>query len=461
MNKQKFIEKYLEKYGVKNKWKLISGPLDYIESVVVIPALAEKNSLFNTLLSLSKNLTSELERTLVLCVINNREEPLTSGKDIADNRKTIKLLNCLIANQSWDALTELSITPQLHLLSQSNLRLAYVDSSSPGLEMPKKKGRVGLARKIGMDLGLQVLNYEKPGPRLLFSLDADTLVEDNYLSSGRTYFEKENKAAAVFSFQHQNAGEPLLQSAIYCYEIFLRYYVLGLSYAGSGYAFHSIGSTMICTAEGYAAVRGMNKREAGEDFYFLNKLAKLNGIGSINNSRVYPSARPSKRVPFGTGQRIIRFKEGGQNEYLLYDPRVFRILKQWLDLMSSGFSKDTRKILSLANKIHPSLEHFLEINKFDQVWPRLICNNKSPFNLTRQLATWFDGFKVLKLIHYLTENCFPKIEMFGALRQLLKMMQSDLPIKIDSGIIPGSESQKKLLQFLQNFESSHVFKNRQ
>ena len=35
-------------------------------------------------------------------------------------------------------------------------------------------------------------------------------------------------------------------SAIICYETFLRYYVMCLRYAGSYYAFHTIGSAMAC-----------------------------------------------------------------------------------------------------------------------------------------------------------------------------------------------------------------------
>ena len=63
--------------------------------------------------------------------------------------------------------------------------------------------------------------------------------------------------------------------AIICYEIFLRYYVLGLKFAKSDYAFHTIGSTMLCTPDAYVKVEGMNKRKAAEDFYFLEKLAKI------------------------------------------------------------------------------------------------------------------------------------------------------------------------------------------
>ncbi|GAI77402.1 unnamed protein product, partial [marine sediment metagenome] len=243
----------------------------------------------------------------------------------------------------------------LDKICRGNLQVAYVDASSPGFEMPDRNGGVGLARKIGLDTALKVFDYQEPVVKLLFCLDADTLVEKNYLSAVRNFFEKEKATAAVVAFQHQDADEPSVQAAICCYEIFLRYYVLGLRYANSMYAFHSIGSTMVCTADGYTAVRGMNRKEAAEDFYFLNKLAKIKGMNMINNTRVCPSARPSNRVPFGTGQRIIRFLKGEQNEYMLYDPQVFWILKEWSELISTCEGEDAGEVLALAGKIHPLL----------------------------------------------------------------------------------------------------------
>jgi len=90
--------------------------------------------------------------------------------------------------------------------------------------------------------------------------------------------------------------------------------------------------------EAYVEVRGMNKREAGEDFYFLSKLAKIGKISYIKETCVYPSARPSTRVPFGTGSRVQRFLSGKGQEYLLYDPQIFVILADWLELMKNPYN---------------------------------------------------------------------------------------------------------------------------
>ena len=84
-------------------------------------------------------------------------------------------------------------------------------------------------------------------------------------------FNKRNLSAAVVNFRHNIEEDSPTTAAIICYEIFLHYYVLGLKYANSPFAFHTIGSTMICDHESYIKVEGMNKKKAAEDFYFHGK----------------------------------------------------------------------------------------------------------------------------------------------------------------------------------------------
>ena len=124
------------------------------------------------------------------------------------------------------------------------------------------------------------------------------------------HFSRGKAQTGIVAYEHQMPSDDIEQAAICSYEIFLRYWVLGLQYARSPYAFHSIGSTIVTTADGYLAVRGMNRREAGEDFYFLNKLAKTGPIRQIRETVVYPSARISRRVPFGTGAAVEKIVSG-------------------------------------------------------------------------------------------------------------------------------------------------------
>ncbi|MBN2538749.1 MAG: glycosyltransferase family 2 protein [Deltaproteobacteria bacterium] len=445
------IEKYLTHYSVGTRWRIVSGSLRGIDTVVVIPALAESGHIFKTIAGLSENPPDELSRTLVVCVINNGDADVVSADAFTDNQRTLKILRRLIDDDGGDVPNSRQ-SVYFDRIRQSGLRVAYIDASSPGMEMPGKSAGVGFARKIGMDLALKVFNYDNDYPKLLLCLDADTLVEPNYLSAVRDFFEKERATTSVIAFAHQDADSADEQAAICCYEIFLRYYVLSLRWAGSPYAFHSIGSTMVCTAGGYATVRGMNKRRAGEDFYFLDKLAKIGRVGRITATTVHPSSRQSRRVPFGTGKRVIRFTEGNESEYSLYNPRSFAVLKEWLEYMSSCRDMDPETILAHAADMHPSLEMFLHMRRFCEVWPRIVTNSGDEAHLSSHFSRWFDGFETFKLIRHLTNNGLPPVDMFDALRQLMEMMGKKLPVEIQPGFVPPFQEQMGILDYLRKID---------
>jgi hypothetical protein len=192
----------------------------------------------------------------------------------------------------------------------------------------------------------------------------------------------------------------------------------------------------------------MNRREAGEDFYFLNKLAKIGNIGYIKDTCVYPSARASLRVPFGTGKRIQRFLTGRHEEYVLYNPRIFEILAEWLLLMKQAFHYDGKEIMEKAGLIDPILASFLTDCNFMHVWSRIRRNVRDEDNLIKQFNCWFDGFKTLKLINHLSRSSFPPIDMFTALDSLLKMQKIAAPHAMIASNPPALAIQKKILQYL-------------
>lgn len=410
------IEKYLDLYAEKGPWKLTANSFDGIQHAVVIPALAEYPHILEALHSLTLNSPEELKRTLVVCVVNNRAFPEAAEEEIANNRTTLLLLNSLIKKRAFE-----NADPKWRLwidgIKESEMRLAYVDASSPGFELPDKGG-VGLARKIGMDLSLSVMEYKDKQRNLLLSLDADTLVEPNYLTEIIHHFSRRKELAAIVPFAHRKTNDVAIQAAIAYYESYLRYYVIGLKYARSPYAFHTIGSTIVSSAEGYAMVRGIPKRLAAEDFYFLNKLAKLQPMGFIEGTTVYPSPRLSSRTPFGTGKKIghLIAEEGDTN--LFYNPETFVILGHWLGLIGRNLEQGGEIILERAERIDPTLRLFLDQIDFIATWDKLKNNFPSQKNLLEQFHAWFDGFKTLKLIHFLTEQRYPKITVIEAVKTL-------------------------------------------
>ncbi len=359
---------------------------------VVIPALAEREHLPLTIESLSRCVPADiLDDPLIVVVVNNR--PPGSGgavDEIEDNALTLQWLQ----NKSENVA----------------LSLAWIDASSPGHELPHWGG-VGLARKIGCDSVLAFL-LRLRGPKALddfifFSLDADTIVSPDYLEAAGRELKESGRAGGVISFKHQKADSAVNQAAIDEYEAFLNYYVEGLRWAGSPYAFHTIGSCICFTASGYIRANGFGaRRQAGEDFYFCVELAKTGGICEINKPMVFPSARISRRVPFGTGKHIAHAMLKGGGALMVYDFQVFVCLRELLTVVSTcadaGGDRIYVELKSAATR------EFLESRGFSDIWRRFQNQYRTKDAIMAAFHRWFDGFVTLKYIHWLTEKEWPR-----------------------------------------------------
>lgn len=363
---------YQRKRAFVGPWHL-TGPLQgAYDACIVIPALAETQTLPKTLNSLSGNPQALLSRTLIIIVVNNRVDTDTSLQH--DNEKTLALL------QQYP---------------EGNLQLAWVDACSHGRELPAKQG-VGLARKIGFDLGLPQLNWQ--GKPFLISLDADTQVHPNYLSALFDHFTFSNQGGAVIPFRHSAATDPAHEQAIRRYELYLRSYAYGLSLAGSPYAYTSIGSAFACTAEAYIQAGGMNRRQAGEDFYFLQQIAKTVEISAVQGGMVYPSPRTSTRVPFGTGRAVSSQTDEGIAPFTFCDKASFFLLHEWLSLVNTHWQGNADELLLLAGGIDKQLLTFLKRLNFAEIWSQLqntYCGHKQ---FIKNFHCWFDGLRSRQLL---------------------------------------------------------------
>jgi hypothetical protein len=388
----------LKSRAMSGPWQIEGCTGGEFAGAVVIPALAESANLFATLSSLACNPPEMLRRFLVLVVVNHCLD--AAPEDKADNRNTLELLAA--GDPGW-----------------AGLNLAWIDAASPGLEMPSKTGGVGLARRIGLDLALSRLDSLHGDP-ILVCLDADTLVHPDYLPALVSHFEKRPCGAAVIPFRHQHGPTPESDRLITRYELFLRSYVFGLALAGSPYAFHSVGSAMACRRSAYVKIGGMNSRAAGEDFYFLQQLARTVGVEQLTGTVVYPSPRASHRVPFGTGRSVSRMQAGGEREQLFYQTGCFRVLGDWLKLVAEHLDADAHSLRLQAGEISPCLGEYLDLNRFGEIWRKLRRNNPGQEALLKAFHGWFDGLKTMKLIHHLSDGPFPRCEPEAAVPELFE-----------------------------------------
>jgi hypothetical protein len=391
------IISYLNKRSAGEPWQLNVPPSRTFNGAIVIPSLAEAANLPLTLESLSRNPADDLARIAILVVVNQRAD--ASAAETADNHATLENLPL------WRQQFGLN-------------HLFWVDAASNGNELPAKQG-VGLARKIGLDLALTLLDYQTSDP-LLICLDADTVVQPDYLPAITNHFATSTTGGVSIPYRHRPAATPEGQSAIDRYELFLRAYVLGLEQSGSPYAFHTVGSAMGCRASAYVAAGGMNRRLAGEDFYFLQQIHKTSGVASLTGTVVHPSPRSSHRVPFGTGRSVGDMLSDGERRLLFYQPAVFTVVEQWLRCVADNPEADTALLLKGAAKISPVLLDVLEQAGFSDAWDNLRKHNRAGAKLTAAFHGWFDAFRTMRLIHELSDRCYPRIAPEPAVAPLLE-----------------------------------------
>ena len=366
---ERALKKYTASRAVPGRWSL-EGDFDgYYTSVVVIPALAEFVSLKNCLESLTLSRAYRDERFLVVVVVNNRRS--ATGCQLEDNRRTL----------DW-----------LRRRNPPGLALAWVDASSAGREIGDGEG-VGLARKIGFDLALPLLDWRRDP--LFLSLDADTLVDSRYFTALRGHFCHSGQGAAVIPFRHQPGETPQQEAAIRHYELYLRSYLFGLAQAGSPYAYHALGSAFACRAGDYVRAGGMNRRQAGEDFYFLQQLAKTVGVEMLDGTVVAPSSRFSSRVPFGTGQATLARTEN-RAPYRFLSAVGFSCLKALLRCVAVNCNSS--RLLMDINAEDKAVAAYLVGLGFESAWQRICQNHLRTEQRSRAFHQWFDALKTRQFL---------------------------------------------------------------
>ena len=280
---------------------------------------------------------------------------------------------------------------------------------------PKHAG-VGWARKIGMDIALRRYKECKYNG-VIVGLDADSTVSENYLNEINTFFKKSNCSAVSIHFEHPLKGEGYSERHyhyIKLYELHLRYYKNALAFAGFPYAYHTVGSSFALTAAAYARQGGMNRRKAGEDFYFINKLIKGEIFGEIIDAKVTPSSRISDRVPFGTGRALLEAFDGVKNLELTYDFSIFKCLKRWIDNIScQNFDYD---------QFPEKVKKYIAKNEWDNTHLEMLKNSASHELYLKRFFAKYDAFWVLKFTHYFRDNFTSNTDLLSNAQSLINQM---------------------------------------
>jgi hypothetical protein len=294
----------------------------------------------------------------------------------------------------------------------------------PPVQLPRKWAGVGMARKRGMDEGLWRFNQIGHKHGIIVSLDADTLVDENYLVSIASHFKKNpSHVGATIAFSHQITGiSEKLRTGIMLYEKYLKYYKNALTYAGYPNALFTIGSAFAVTADAYMRRGGMTRRKAGEDFYFLQTLTQVGRVGEITETEVHPSARVSNRVPFGTGPAMDNWMNNTADLSHTYNLQAFIDLKNLFDLHKQLYKISADDYNRLLEKLPVSLAQFLKADNFYYRIENLSSNCGGMEIFSERFFQLFNAFKILKFVNFSHEHFYsrrPLDEVWDELETLM------------------------------------------
>mgnify|MGYP001282742655 CR=1 FL=1 len=344
---------------------------------IVIPIYNEYDYILDTLNSIQYQDKDFLKNTLSIFVINNSQN--AAAAIVNNNKKTHKL----IVKQSY------------------KFEYAILDYYSSKNAFPHNSSGVGYARKVGMDFALQYSKQES----LLCCVDADTILNQQYLSTVNSFFKDKKKLACTVNFIHQKSTDKKIERGIRIYENELKRMAAKLYEAASPYSYVSMGSTIVCRINAYIAVSGMPKKSATEDFYFLQALAKFTTIHFIEDILVYPSSRCEQRVYLGTGARMKEYKKHDKFNNIIYSDDAYETLKLFLSIIKNFSMKEYniihKRILKLNNN---KLNKFLLNNNFKQIWVTIQSTAKTRKQFELFFNQWFDALKTLKFLKQLSQK---------------------------------------------------------
>jgi hypothetical protein len=395
------ILNYLSKNAFRNQI-IKELPKNDLGLIVVIPA-HDETSLISTIESLAA--CSKPIASVEIIVVFNASETSTT-KVIKRNIKAKEAI------ENW-CNTEVKKGFELFTIEENYL--------------PKKHAGVGLARKIGMDEAARRFESVNNPNGIIACFDADSKCEPDYLQEIENHFKKHPKIAACsIYFEHPTSGvefEADIYDGIRSYEMHLRYYKNGLAYAGLPYAFHTIGSSMAVKVKDYCKEGGMNRRKAGEDFYFLQKFISNNTLNELNSTKIIPSPRPSHRVPFGTGRAIQEMIDAEREIHKTYDFETFEIMRDCFQKVSEWFINPPNFNKYLLDCYG---EQFL-IQKVEEI--RSQSSDLKKFE--KRFFQWFSAFQALKFAHFLRDNYLPIQPLENEVKKLLMKSNS----KLDSDLL--------------------------
>jgi hypothetical protein len=120
----------------------------------------------------------------------------------------------------------------------------------------------------------------------------------------------------------------------------------------------------------------------------LQKLRKFGNIAVHNTEKVYPAARFSDRVFFGTGPAMIKGNIGDWESYPVYHHSLFRDIKNNYDCFPRLFKGDCKT----------PMDSFMQKQFRENIWQAIRKNHKDEKHFVRACHEKIDGLRILQYL---------------------------------------------------------------
>ena len=393
--------------------------------IVVIPSFNEPD-VIKSLVSLYK--AGRPSFTVEIIVVVNSPEGADSCQ-LEQNRETIRMV------KDWS---------KMHCSNAFMVNVIDVPS------FPRKHAGAGFARKTGMDEAVHRFNLLNNDRGIIVSFDADSECDVNYFPELEKCFSNPGIRGCAIYFEHpMYDSDHSMESnwAIAGYELYLRYFVQAMRWAGFPYAFHTIGSCFAVNSKTYARQGGMNRKTAGEDFYFLHKIIPLGGFTELNSTRVIPSSRISDRVPFGTGASMRKLSSNGNQELQTYPLQSFKDLAELFSVVPDFFGADTKAVNKTVDNLPGTVRTYLRNHDFTNAVMQMNLHTAGSLSFRKRFFVWFNALRLLRFLNFAREkyNDEPVTSVAASL--------------LDNINVPCSMETYKLLSAYRELQRQSVWRN--
>jgi len=338
--------------------------MKYQKAWIALPALNEFDYIHELIACLNRQTFRQFE--FVVCVNQPDAWWEIPGKiDVCDNNvKTLEYLKSL----------------------NCDFKISVIDHATRGKGWEEGKSGVGWARKTVMDFIISKTSTDD----IIISLDADTVFNENYFAEVIDQFNRNPDAVGMaVPYYHKLTDDVRANKAILRYEIYMRHYIINLFRIQNPYAFTALGSAMAVPVWAYKAIKGLTPKSSGEDFYFLQKLRKYGKLLLWNEEKVFPAARFSDRVFFGTGPAMIKGDAGDWSSYPIYEVALFDEVKKTTDSFSA---------IRKENMETPMTDFLLEQFNTDDLWNPLRKNFHTETQFIKACHEKVDGLRILQYL---------------------------------------------------------------